>query len=162
MAHRFKAVLEIIGINPFVHVPEAILTALFESAGRDKGPIPVEGSVNEKAFRQTLVRYRGAWRLYINLQMLPDSPRRVGETLDIRVSYDHADRSIAMPPALETALKLDPAAAAVFDGLPPSRRKEIVRYIAALKSEEAIARNVQRAVAFLNGNGRFVGRDGTR
>lgn len=162
MAHRFKADLEIIGINPFVQVPVAVLSALFKTAGREKGPIPVRGSVNGNMFQQTLVRYRGLWRLYINLVMLPDSPRRVGETLDISIAFDTADRSIPMPPALETALNLNPAAAAAFHELIPSRKKEIMRYIAALKSAEAIIRNVQRTIAFLNGNGRFAGRDGAR
>jgi uncharacterized protein YdeI (YjbR/CyaY-like superfamily) len=51
----------------------------------------------------------------------------------------------------------NPAAKAVFDGLRPSRQREIVRYIASLKSPASVERNVARAVAFLIGQGRFVG-----
>ena len=41
-------------------------------------------------------------------------------------------------------------------GRPP---KEIVRYIDGLKTERSIDRNVERALDFLLGKGRFVGRD---
>jgi len=159
MAHRFTAVLDIIGANPFVHVPEPILEKLFIAAARTNGPIPIKGSVNGNAYQQTLVRFRGAWRLYVNLSMLPRSPQRVGEHLAITIGHDPADRSIEMPPTLEAGLKADSHAAAVFTSLRPSLQKEIMRYIGNLKSEEAVNRNVQRAIDFLNGKGRFAGRD---
>ncbi|WP_241003780.1 hypothetical protein [Lactococcus taiwanensis] len=41
----------------------------------------------------------------------------------------------------------------------PSKQLEINRYIAKLKSQEAIERNVARAIGFLLGKNRFVGRD---
>lgn len=63
---EFDAKIEIIGINPFVFVPDAILQNLFKLAGKDKGHIPVKGIINGSPYRQTLVRYSGAWRLYIN------------------------------------------------------------------------------------------------
>jgi uncharacterized protein YdeI (YjbR/CyaY-like superfamily) len=47
----------------------------------------------------------------------------------------------------------------VFEGLRPSRQREIVRYIASLKSPASRQRNVGRAIAFLIGEGRFVGLD---
>ena len=46
--HKFKATLEIIGINPFVFVPEQILTQIFTDAQKDKGQIPVCGTGNGK------------------------------------------------------------------------------------------------------------------
>ncbi|MCX6276287.1 MAG: YdeI/OmpD-associated family protein [Bacteroidetes bacterium] len=33
-----------------------------------------------------------------------------------------------------------------FDNLPPFRRKEIIRYINHLKSEEAIDRNIEKVI----------------
>jgi uncharacterized protein YdeI (YjbR/CyaY-like superfamily) len=57
------------------------------------------------------------------------------------------------------ALEKHKKAKFVFDGLPASRRKEIVRYLANLKSEEALERNIVRAINFLLGKERFVGRD---
>ena len=47
----------------------------------------------------------------------------------------------------------------MFDALRPSRQREIVRDIASLKSPASVARNVARAIAFLTGEGRFIGSD---
>lgn len=157
--YRFKAVLEIIGINPFVFVPDKILEKIFGDSGRDKGPIPVCGTINTIEYTQTLVRYRGHWRLYINTTMLPNSPKRIGESVDVTIEYDKKDRTITPHPKLVKALKSNKDAKKVFDGLTPSMQKEIVRYIAMLKTEESVERNIEKAIGFLLGKNRFVGRD---
>lgn len=156
---KFTAVLHIIGINPFVFVPPAILAAIFKTTGREKGPIPVSGTINDIAYRQTLVRYRGDWGLYINTTMLKNSPERIGEKVKVSIAVDTADRGIQPHPKLVKALKADPVARKVFDELRPSLQKEIVRYIDNLKTPESIERNVARAIAFLLGKERFIGRD---
>jgi hypothetical protein len=38
--HTFSAVLDIIGVNPFVFVPETILQVIFKQANKTSGPIP--------------------------------------------------------------------------------------------------------------------------
>lgn len=156
----FEARLEIIGINPFVFIPEEILQQLFQQSGKTKGPIRVKGAVNGKEYQQTLVRYKGEWRLYINMQMLTNSPKRIGETITITIVFDPEERTISMHPKLTRALTENPVAKEAFEALIPSRRLEIVRYIAHLKTEESIDRNVQKAIIHLEGKGKFVGRDG--
>ena len=64
-----------------------------------------------------------------------------------------------MHPKLELALKKNKKANEVFKQLPPSRQKEILRYINFLKTEESVNRNIKRAIGFLSGNERFIGRD---
>ena len=157
--HRFEAELQIIVGNPYVAVPPAVLEDLFRQAGRSKGPIPVRGSINGRPYQQTLMRYDGAWRLYVNLIMLSNSPRRIGELLDVAVTFDPSDRTIEPHPKLLAALAESEQAQQVFESLSASKQKEIVRYIAGLKTEQSVDRNVARATAFLLGNGRFVGRD---
>jgi Bacteriocin-protection, YdeI or OmpD-Associated/Domain of unknown function (DUF1905) len=156
---EFTGILDIVGVNPFLFVPEEILECIFLQAGKNKGTIPVCGTVSGKTYTQTLVRFRGHWRLYINTSMLRNSPGRIGEEIRITICYDPRDRTLSMHPALKEALALNANAREVFEGLSPSRQKEIVRYIGSLKSEESVARNVGRAIGFLTGNGRFVGRD---
>jgi hypothetical protein len=158
---RFSAHIEIIGINPFVFVPEKVLAALFKQAGRDKGPIRVRGTVNGDGYRQTLVRYLGAWRLYINTVMLKDSPKRIGEKIVVTIEFDPEERVMPMHPKLERALGRNKKAAEVFRGLTPSRRSEIMRYIAALKTEESVDRNLERMIRHLLGGEGFVGRKGS-
>jgi uncharacterized protein YdeI (YjbR/CyaY-like superfamily) len=46
-----------------------------------------------------------------------------------------------------------------FEELSPSIKKEIVRYISNLKTEKSIDQNVLRAIQFLLGKERFIGRD---
>lgn len=157
--HTFKAEIEIIGINPFVFVPGEILTAIFKQAGKEKGHIPICGSINDKPYQQTLVKYSGAWRLYINTTMLKDSPKRIGETVEVSVAFDPNDRTIQPHPTLLKALGENQVARETFDKLPASRQKEIIRYISNLKTEESIAKNIAKAIGFLNGENKFVGRE---
>ncbi len=156
---KFKAELAIIGVNPYVFVPEPILNSLFTLAGKRAGNIPIHGKINGKEFQQTLVKYNGFWRLYVNTNMLKNSPKRIGEEVDFEIHFDPSDRSIPMPEQLQLALDLHPDAKAVFLALSPSRKNEIVRYIARLKSPEILEKNINRAISFLQGKERFVGRE---
>ena len=58
-ATTFSAPIEIIGVNPFVFLPDAILQMLFKAAGKAKSPIPVKGFINDKSFTQNLMYYKG-------------------------------------------------------------------------------------------------------
>lgn len=59
MMHSFSATIEIIGVNPYVEIPEDILQSLFDSAKKSSGPIPVKGTLNGHTFIQTLVNIKG-------------------------------------------------------------------------------------------------------
>ena len=50
--HKFHAILEIIGVNPFVFVPEDILQKIFSNAKKDKGHIPIYNTINKKKYKQ--------------------------------------------------------------------------------------------------------------
>lgn len=159
MPIKFKPTIHIIGINPFVFVPPKILKEIFKQAGRDKGPIPIKGTINSNAYKQTLVRYSNEWRLYINTAMLKNSPKRIGEKIEVTISFDNESREIEMPAAFAKALKANKEAAAVFEKQTASRKKEIVRYLANLKTKESLERNIIKAIGFLTGREKFAGRD---
>jgi len=156
---NIKAEIKIIGINPFILLPEEILEEIFKQAGKNKGPIQIKGEINGKPYLQTLVKFRGAWRLYINLKMLKISPKRVGEIIDLTVEFDPKKRIVPQHPKFLKALNENQEAKNTFDNLRPSLQLEIVRYISFLKSEESVDRNVNKAISFLLGKGRFIGRD---
>ncbi|MDE2451131.1 MAG: hypothetical protein KGO22_19295, partial [Gammaproteobacteria bacterium] len=60
------------------------------------------------------------------------------------------------------ALRGDLRAKLNWGRLPPSRKKEILRYFAGLRSLEAKARNLTRAMVVLSGKpGRFMARSWT-
>lgn len=157
--HCFNAQIQIVGINPYVVLPNEVLAEIFIQAKKDKGPIPVKGFINDAPFVQRLMKLQGIWRLYINTAMLKNSPKRIGETIAVQIEFDPAERTITPHPKLTVALAQNKEAKAVFDQLIPSRRLEIIRYIANLKTEESVDRNVARAIGFLLGKERFIGRD---
>ncbi len=158
IATTFSALIDIIGVNPFVFLPDAILQTIFKEAGKAKSPIQVKGFINDKPFTQNLMYYKGAWRLYINTAMLKDSPKRIGEMVTVMVVYDPIERTIPMHSKLQIALEHNTKAKAIFDILSPSLQKEILRYIHHLKSKESIDRNVAKAIQFLLGEAKFIGR----
>jgi uncharacterized protein YdeI (YjbR/CyaY-like superfamily) len=80
------------------------------------------------------------------------SKTKVGDRVRVQLGFDAAYRSgpqQRMPVAFRRALVDEPAALAAWKGLPPSRKKEVLRYLAALKSAEARDRNIARAVRAL-------------
>ncbi|MDH6254063.1 hypothetical protein M2347_003790 [Chryseobacterium sp. H1D6B] len=156
--HHFAVKLELIGINPFVFLPEDVLNTIFKTSGRDKSPIPVQGTVNGKEFKQNLMKYLGEWRLYINYTMLKDSPKRIGEMIEVSVEYDDSDRSISIHPKLDQAVKNNPVALKNFESLNPSRKHELIRYINNLKTEAGIQRNIEKIIKHLQGETDFFGK----
>lgn len=155
----FSAKIFIIGINPYVLLPAAALKELFKQAGKDKGAIPVKGTIDGHAFLQNLVKYSGKWRLYLNTPMRKAAGKDVGDTAVFELSFDPEPRVTDMPAALQTALNKNKKAKAAFEQLSPSYRKEIMRYINNLKTEESVNRNVAKAINHLLGNGPFIGRE---
>ena len=155
----FEAKLELLGINPFVFVPKDILEIVFKQAGMNKGHIPIKGSINQLPYQQTLVKYKGEWRLYINMKMLKNSPKRIGEIIFVTVEFDPEDRSIEPHPLLVTSLAENREAKIVFNSLTKSKQQEIIRYISRLKTEESRSRNVKRTISFLTGKQSFLGRE---
>jgi len=133
------------GINPCVDVPGEISRALGE-----KGNILVTGTVNGFVFRSTLVPVRGApYRLYLNMEIRKGTGTRVGETVEIILEPDPDPRVEPVPDLLREALDLDAGPNAAWDALPPSRRREILRYLNSLKSRDALARNVAKVIGVL-------------
>jgi hypothetical protein len=155
----FKAKIDIIGVNPFVLIPDSVLKKVFKQAGKDKGQIPVKMKIDGHHFIQTLVKYSGHWRLYLNSPMRKAANKDVGDVAIFHLTFDPDERLIPMHPKLELALKNNKEAWKVFDKLPASRKKEIIRYISFLKTEESVDRNVVRAIDFLLQKQRFIGRD---
>ena len=156
----FTAKIYKIGINPYVLLPSAVLKALFREAGKDKGPIRIKGTLNRENFQQTLVKYSGKWRLYLNTSMRTAAGVDVGDVVKCTIRYDPDIPVLEMHPKLLSSLAGNSAAASIFGKLAPSYQKEIIRYINLLKTEEAVDRNVEKAINHLLGNDRFVGRDG--
>jgi uncharacterized protein YdeI (YjbR/CyaY-like superfamily) len=157
--NQFSATIEIIGVNPFVFLPKKILATIFHQAGKNKGKIPVKIKIDGHEFIQTLVKYSEDWRLYLNTPMRKAIGKDVGDAANFTVEYDPIQRIMPMHPKLQAAVDANQEAKKKFEVLSPSLQLEIKRYIMNLKTEITLDKNVERAINFLLGKERFIGRD---
>ena len=93
----FSAKVRKIDINPYVQVPDEILQKLQQAAKKERGPIPVKGTLQDKPFLANVVKFRGMWRLYLNTPMRQAANVDVGDQVTVRVEFDDAPRTVAAP-----------------------------------------------------------------
>jgi hypothetical protein len=148
---RWPIAKAVIGVNPYVYLPEDILAKVHQNAGRDKGPIPVKGKLNGEPYIQTLVKYAGAWRLYLNTPMRESTNTKVGDTVTIEIAHDPSPRIVPIPSLFAQELEKSIEAKEAFNKLHPSHQKEFLRYLGGLKSEEALQRNIEKTINYLEG-----------
>jgi hypothetical protein len=161
---KFKAKIRLRDINPYVMVSAA-------RAGRIKAgwkrPMPVLVQVNGKPDPAWPVNMMpagdGSFYLYLDGGVRKASGTDVGDSVEVSVVFDDAYRpgpQHAMLPEFAARLDGDDVANARWESLQPSLKKEILRYLANLKSDAARQRNVERAIAVLGGaKERFLARE---
>jgi Bacteriocin-protection, YdeI or OmpD-Associated/Domain of unknown function (DUF1905) len=160
---RFYAAIEVRGINPYVHV-ECETTNRLKAGWRR--PMPVLVRVNgrpKKPWRVNLMpRGDGSFYLYLHGSVRKVSGTKVGDRVMVELSFDDSYRAgagYAMPSWFGAALRTNRRAKEAWNALIPSRKKDILRYFATLKSPEARARNLRRAMEVLSGSqARFMAR----
>lgn len=162
----FKAVIKIRGVNPFIEVSVARAAAV--KPGWRK-PLPVLVRINgepEQPHRINMMPAGdGAFYLYLNGIIRKQAGVSVGDRVSVEIAFDAGYRNgpqHPMPGWFKAALDSNPDAHGNWTKLTPSRKKEVLRYFAQLKSPEARARNLDRAITMLSGaTGRFMGRTWT-
>jgi Bacteriocin-protection, YdeI or OmpD-Associated/Domain of unknown function (DUF1905) len=160
---QFWATIEIRGVNPYVLVSATRAEKL--KRGWRK-PMPVLVRINGKPVQPWRINMMpagdGSFYLYLHGQVRKASGTKVGDTVSVNVRFDAAYRGgpmAPMPPWFRIPLLKNKKARKAWHALTPSRQKEILRYLAALKSEEARARNVVRSLHMLSGKvGQLMGR----
>ncbi len=163
MLLSFMARIEIVGANPYVSVS-------VEQAERLKAdwrkPMPVLVQVNgepKPPWRINMMpRGDASFYLYLAGMVRKASGTKVGDTVQVEVEFDEDYRGgpTDMPEWFAEALESDDVAMTSWLALSPSRQKEVARYLANLKSDEARARNLAKAMEMLGGKaGRFIARD---
>jgi hypothetical protein len=159
----FHATIKIQGINPYVIVSAARAAKL--RSGRKAMPVLVRiNGKPEKAWRINLMpRGDGSFYLYLHGVVRKASQSKVGDRVEVEMQFDREYRNGPMHPMpawFRAALAKNLPAKKAWMALIPSRKKELLRYFAGVKSPEARARNLERAIYVLSGNpGRFMGRE---
>jgi hypothetical protein len=160
---RFRSVIEIEGINPFVLVNARQVARLRKNWRK---PLPVRVRVNgkpEEPWRINLMPAGdGSFYLYLHGDVRKVSQAKVGDTVTVDLEFDDEYRSgpaHPMPSWFTEALEENRNAKRGWSELIPSRQKKILRYFSWLKTREAQVRNANRAIHVLSGGkGRFMGR----
>ncbi|MBL8649621.1 MAG: DUF1905 domain-containing protein [Sphingopyxis sp.] len=161
---KFRAKIGLRGINPYLMVSAARAARI--KAGW-KRPMPVLIQVNGKpdpAWRVNMMPVGdGSFYLYLDGGVRKASGADVGDSVEVSIVFDSAYTSgpqHELLPEFSLALARDGQAKARWDDLAPSLQKEVLRYLANLKSDQARQRNVERAIRVLSGaKERFLARD---
>ncbi len=107
---------------------------------------PVTVTVNGHALALRLARMGGENLIGLNKAMRAEAGVEVGETVEVEIAADAAPRTVEVPDDLAAALAADEQAAAAFEKLAYSHRKEYVRWVTEAKREQTRADRIAKAV----------------
>jgi hypothetical protein len=132
-----------VGVIRYVDVPRDI-SKKFGNAAH----VAVIGTVEGIPVRTTLVsRGKGSYRMAVHGDIRKKLRVDCGAIVEIAIQLDEESREPVLPPALVLALRSAPKAQRRFRGVTTALRRQIVRYLTAVKSQEALERRVSRFVA---------------
>ena len=145
--HGFIGVLYELASN-YAHIMNVALdvpVAVSEAFGL-RGYVPVVGTADGMELAATLVPVGGGrHRLFLNSAIRQATGKGAGDSVEIRISLDRRDRTPETPTELQEALA-DEGAAAAWEALAPSRRKELLVWLADAKREQTRAGRIERIV----------------
>ncbi len=151
---HFIAKIYKIGINWAVDVPGEISDQMMP----EKGYIRIKGLINGFDFIQTLVPVKNsAYRLYVNLIMMKGGKTALGEVAEFKIeqNFTVVDKMYRMPKLLAAALNQHQLYVQ-FEQLTPFRRKDILKYLSYVKTEETMIKNIDKVIVQLKNNEKDV------
>lgn len=111
-----------------------------------RGYVPVVGLADGVELIATLVPVGGGrHRLFLNSATRQAIGKGAGDSVEIRIRLDPSDRTPETPRDLHEAL-IEEGAAAAWEALSPSRRKELLVWLADTKREQTRAGRIGRIV----------------
>jgi hypothetical protein len=119
------------------------------SVGEGAKRFPVVATVNGHTWRTTVTRMRGEFLLGLNRSVRQEAGVEAGDTVEVELDLDTAPREVEVPEALTSALARDSQAAAAFESLAYTHRKEYARWIHEAKRDETRRRRVAQAIEML-------------
>lgn len=145
--YKFKAKIYKTGINYCVDVPGEITSEMIAT----KGYIKIKGTVNKFPFTKSLVPVKnGLYRLFVNIPTLKGANTEVGNTAEFEIEQDFKviKKEYPIPKMLTEQLKkkelLDD-----FNNLTESRKKDILKYLNYIKTEETLRKNIEKLITKL-------------
>jgi hypothetical protein len=142
---RFRAQLQARGPAAAVVLDEAQVAAVGEGAKR----FPVVATVNGYTWRTSVMRMGGEFLVGLNREVRDGAGVQAGDEAEVSLELDLAPREVEVPEPLAAALAADPQAAARFERMAFTHRKEYGRWIAEAKREETRQRRVSQALEMI-------------
>lgn len=147
MSVRFETRMMRTGANTTgVVVPADVIAQL----GGGARPAVV-ATFNDYRYRTTIGVMKGLSMLPFSAQHRAASGIEGGDAICVELVLDTEPRTVSVPDDLSHALAAEPALAAAFEKLAPSRRKADVETVLAAKTAETRDRRVQAILARLRG-----------
>ncbi len=144
VAERFQATIQLQGKTAtFFEVPLDV-PAVF---GRARAPVRV--TIGGHAYRSTIAPYGDRYLLPLNRANREAAGVAAGDTVAVEVELDTQPRTVEVPADLAAALAEDPAAAAAFERLSYTHRREYVEWITEAKRDETRRRRIAETPARL-------------
>ena len=133
----------------FIRVPPEVLTTLGQ---RKRAPVKV--TINAYSYRTTIAVYAGRSYIGVRREVREAAGGTAGQQLTVSLAYDSELRTVDLPQALRAKLEADPLAAAAFEKLSYTRKKEFVDWVTAAKKAETQQRRLEQAIKMLRGSAR--------
>jgi hypothetical protein len=137
--HIFSGRIYKVGIIRYVDLPAAVSRAM----GTTEAHVPVRGTVEGVPLVTTLVsRGKGLHRVAIHGDIRKKLRVDAGACVEIAMAQDEEPREPVLPPALVLALRQSPKAGDRFRGMTVALRRQIVRYLTAVRQQATLERRV--------------------
>jgi hypothetical protein len=149
--HVFVGRIYKVGLIRYVDVPAEITRTL----SAPEAHVPVRGTVEGLALRTTMVsRGRGCHRIAIHGDIRRRLRIDAGALVEIAIERDEEPREPILPPFLVLSLRNAPRAQAAFRNMTTALRRQIVRYLTAVKQQVTLERRVAKFVRRLEDRAR--------
>ena len=127
-----------------IAVPDDVVAAL--NAGKRPA---VRVPVGRHTYRTTVAAMGGRYLVPLSAENREAAGVAAGDGVDVEIELDAQSREVALPDDLDVALRGDERAAAFFNELSFTHRKEWVRWIEEAKKPETRTARLERTIAAL-------------
>jgi Bacteriocin-protection, YdeI or OmpD-Associated/Domain of unknown function (DUF1905) len=144
-AISFTATLQKRGPAAAVVLDDQQVAEVGEGAKR----FPVVATVAGYTWRGSVASMKGEFLLGMNRAVREAAGVEAGDEVSVEIALDAAERTVEVPADLASGLAGERDAAAAFEGLAYTHRKEFARWVGEAKKAETRERRVAKAIEML-------------
>jgi hypothetical protein len=144
VSERFEAVIQVEGRTATYFEVPLDVRGLF---GRARPPVRV--TIRSHTYRSTIAAYGGRYLLPLNRANRAAAGVAAGDTVTVEIELDEQPRRVTAPADLQAALDGDAEAAAAFEKLSYTHRREYVDWITEAKRAATRTRRIDKTLEHL-------------